>query len=165
MQAKSNLGFTLVELITVIIILGVLAATALPKYMDLGKDTRIAALDSLKGAITTAAKMGYSKCVLSPNTCSPSLANQARPPNPSVSLNGVAMQINYGYPSIGYGALGLDGWITFSGFTRAPYVNGSGIGEYTKDGAPDPTKCKVTYDNSRMPTIPAPVITVTVTGC
>lgn len=155
----------MIELIAVIAVIGILAATALPRYFDMGKDARVAALGGLRGTIATAAKLGYSKCVMTPATCSPSLANQAQPPNPSVLLDGVAMQINYGYPSIGYGALGLDGWITFSGFTRAPYINGSGIGVYTKDGAPDPANCKVTYDNSRMPTVPAPVITVTVTGC
>ena len=44
-------GFTLVELIVVIVILGVLAVSAAPKFMDLKKDARVATLNHMKGVI------------------------------------------------------------------------------------------------------------------
>jgi MSHA pilin protein MshA len=47
-------GFTLIELIVVIVILGILAATALPKFIDLSADARYASLQAMGGAVKTA---------------------------------------------------------------------------------------------------------------
>ncbi|MGN1357560.1 MAG: type II secretion system protein [Succinivibrionaceae bacterium] len=48
---NNNRGFTLIELIVVIVILGILAVTAAPKFINLQTDARIAVLNGLKGAI------------------------------------------------------------------------------------------------------------------
>lgn len=59
MNTKQN-GFTLIELVVVIVILGILAATALPRFIDLTGDASQAAVDGFAGAINSGNSINFS---------------------------------------------------------------------------------------------------------
>ncbi|MDO6678648.1 type II secretion system protein [Shewanella sp. 4_MG-2023] len=65
MQIKrKQQGFTLIELVVVIIILGILAVTAAPKFINLQGDARVSALAGMKAAIQGSNTLVYSKAAL-----------------------------------------------------------------------------------------------------
>lgn len=59
MNMKKQAGFTLIELVMVIVILGVLAAVAIPKFVDLSIDAKDAALQGVVGGLNSANAINY----------------------------------------------------------------------------------------------------------
>ena len=69
MNKASQGGFTLIELIAVIVILGILAAVAVPKFFDLQEEAKVAALEGFAGGLKSAAAMNYAACLVGNTSC------------------------------------------------------------------------------------------------
>ena len=85
---KNQAGFTLIELVMVIVILGVLAAFALPRFADLTGDARTASIQGLAGALKSAAAIAHAQQIADGNSGTT-----------SVTLDGLTVTMNEGYPT------------------------------------------------------------------
>ncbi|MFT6267458.1 MAG: MSHA pilin protein MshA [Alphaproteobacteria bacterium] len=87
---KQQKGFTLIELIIVIVILGILAVTAAPRFIDIQSDARKETLQGVKAAVQGASQLVYAKSAI---------AGVQREETSTVTLNTGIVNTEFGYPN------------------------------------------------------------------
>ena len=147
---KRSAGFTLIELVIVIVILGILAVTAAPKFLNLQSDARSSTLKGLKAAMESSASIVYSKAVIKGVEVSG-----------ASSVDGISTV--YGYPTHTVG--GIDKAVDLSTGDWASAATSTSFAFWPADLASGVSaSCNVTYKawtvSGTRPTIEA-----NVTGC
>ena len=164
---KRSAGFTLIELIIVIVILGILAVTAAPKFMNMQGDARKSVLNGMSASIKTAANLVYSKAIIA------GVEKQARQVLAIQGVTGDSTDIAFGYPTAAdTGILEVLDAKTSATGADAEWgrgVNGSDYimwptGVATTVDTAIKAACYIQYTPATSATVP-PVYTVEATGC
>ena len=142
---KQTRGFTLIELVVVIVILGILAATAAPKFIDLTGDAKESVMEAVEGSINSAMDLAHAKALVESKTSG----------TKTITVAGSAITVVNGYPATGamLHLLELDGDITESATGVFRHVN-----------ATTPAQCQVQYVETGDPN-DRPSLTGTYGGC
>lgn len=141
-------GFTLIELVVVIVILGILAVTAAPKFIDLTSDAKASVVEAVKGSINSATDMAHAKALVAGETAS----------SGAISVGASTINLRYGWPETG----SVAALLVLEDISTA--VSGS-VATFTHVDATVDANCQASYSNTVTDAETRPSISSDVTDC
>jgi len=147
---KKTRGFTLIQLIVVILVLRTLAAIAAPSFINLTAQARAAALNGLRAAVSSAATLANALTVAQGNTAGQPI---------TIEGNVTVQMANY-YPTSGGG--GIDAAVRFD---VASFATALPAMTFQVKAAPTVAACAFLYTQAPSTTQPATIGTAVTTGC
>lgn len=154
-------GFTLIELVVVIVILGILAATAAPKFIDLTGDARRSVMEGVQGSINSAVNLAHAKALVQSETGATG----------SIQIGTKHYALVFGYPAavpVGNGSasdagLGISSLIELEDGSDISFSEAS-PNVVTHAGTPDSGVCTLSYTNATDAET-APGLAAVLTSC
>jgi MSHA pilin protein MshA len=150
---QKQAGFTLIELVVVIVILGILAATAAPKFIDLTGDAKSSIVDGVRGALNSAADLVHAKALIQGELASTG----------AISVGTSTVTLVYGWPDASATGIVL---VMDVDDDLTPDTADANITTYTHSQAVSGPTCVATYNDSAVSNAETrPSITSNTLGC
>lgn len=149
-KMNSQQGFTLIELVVVIVILGILAVTAAPKFIDLTSDARKSVMEGVNGSIESAVSLAQAKALIKGQTGATGV----------IEIGTKFYALVHGYPaalSLGNksgtaaaNAIGIIGLVDLEIVADGGdfIVTDAATSLFQHSGASDVTECQLSYENA-----------------